>query len=162
MSIEDDEAQRKPEHVDPRSAPTLGRVLSLRETGLTYAVASLRTARTTADVHLVEIDEWNARRRRAGRPEVELQPRSTETTAQDTAERQTELMTEYEHHAMKLLAEVANAMGRIVGGGTSRVGDLREAVGLIHGLQQMVLSQAAARAYPDRYRLLGGMPGWRS
>jgi hypothetical protein len=33
--------------------------------------------------------------------------------------------------------------------------DLREVANHIHALQDKVLAQAAARAYPDRYRLMG-------
>lgn len=34
-------------------------------------------------------------------------------------------------------------------------GDIVEAVHDIHSLQRMILKQAAARAYPEKYRLLG-------
>lgn len=72
-----------------------------------------------------------------------------------------ELLSADEHHAMDLLAELNRVMRRIVSAGVdpgndSRAGDLREVTWHIHGLQNMVLSQAAARAYPERYRLLGG------
>ena len=45
----------------------------------------------------------------------------------------------------------------VIGNGPSREGDLSEMCAMIHGLQRAVLKQAAARAYPDRYRLLGGV-----
>ena len=74
----------------------------------------------------------------------------------------TELLTDDEHRAMQLLAEVRRLLGRIIAEGAdsatgtdSRSGDSREVAWHIHGLQNMVLSQAAARAYPHRYRLLG-------
>ena len=37
--------------------------------------------------------------------------------------------------------------------------DLREVAGHIHALQDKVLAQAAARAYPDEFRLMGGVVG---
>jgi len=65
-------------------------------------------------------------------------------------------LTRDELSAMSLTAELANALGRIVGDGRTRTADLTEAVHHIHALQHMIMSQAAARAYPDRFRLLGG------
>lgn len=65
-------------------------------------------------------------------------------------------LTADEHRFMDLTADLANLLGGIVGHDHSRAGDLNEAVAHIHALQAMVLAQAAARAYPDRYRLLGG------
>lgn len=67
-----------------------------------------------------------------------------------------EPLTVDEHRFMDLTADLANLLGGIVGHDHSRAGDLNEAVAHIHALQAMVLAQAAARAYPDRYRLLGG------
>jgi hypothetical protein len=65
-------------------------------------------------------------------------------------------LTDAEHAAMDLLAETARAMGAVIGdGGHQAANDMREVVLHIHALQNMILSQAAARAYPDRYRLLG-------
>jgi len=48
-----------------------------------------------------------------------------------------------------------NLLCRITGQGISREGDLRELTAHVHGIQRAVMKQAAARAYPDRYRLLG-------
>jgi len=57
---------------------------------------------------------------------------------------------------MDMTAELWNHLVRnVVGNGRSRLGDLGEIAGHIHGIQHAVMSQAAARAYPDRYRLLG-------
>lgn len=68
-----------------------------------------------------------------------------------------ELLTEAEHRAMDLTAELWNLLCKdVIGRGPSRAGDLRELIGHIHAIQHTVMSQAAARAYPDRYRLLGG------
>lgn len=46
-------------------------------------------------------------------------------------------------------------LGQIIGNGPTRGADLVEAGIHIHALQATVMSQAAARAHPDRLRLLG-------
>lgn len=68
-----------------------------------------------------------------------------------------ELLTDAEHHAMDLTVELWNTLARDVVGDTSgsRKADLRELAAHLHAIQQAVLSQAAGRAYPGRYRLLG-------
>lgn len=67
-----------------------------------------------------------------------------------------ELLTEAEHKAMALTADLWNLIGtEIVARGQSQTGDLRELADAIHTIQARILAQAAARAYPDRYRLLG-------
>lgn len=68
-----------------------------------------------------------------------------------------ELLTEAEHRAVALAADLWNVLAvDVIALGRSRNGDLDELRHHIHAIQQAVLSQAAARAYPDRYRLLGG------
>lgn len=68
-------------------------------------------------------------------------------------------LTDHEHRALDLTAELTNLVtGRIIGGTSvtqPRIGDVGEFVGHIHAIQHMILAQAAARAYPERYRLLG-------
>jgi hypothetical protein len=66
------------------------------------------------------------------------------------------LLTADEHEAIDLTGRLANLMDRIVGEGQTRTADLNEVVQRIQAIQHMILAQAAARAYPDRYRLLGG------
>jgi hypothetical protein len=66
-----------------------------------------------------------------------------------------EPLTSEEQHCMRMLSEVADLMSRIIGHDTTRAGDWNEAATHIHNLQHMVMAQAAARAYPDTYRLLG-------
>lgn len=73
-----------------------------------------------------------------------------------------ELLTEEEHGVVKKLAEVFGDMLDIINKSSngnahdsSRGPDICEVVNHIHALQNMVLAQAAARRYPDRYRLLG-------
>lgn len=68
-----------------------------------------------------------------------------------------ELLTEAEHKAMDLTAQLWNLLvSDVVGNGHSRAKDLHELVHHLHAIQHTVMSQAAARAYPNRYRLLGG------
>lgn len=67
----------------------------------------------------------------------------------------TELLTAEEHRAVDLTAELWNLLCSITGGEGSREGDLAELAGAVHVIQRAVLAQAGARAYPDRYRLLG-------
>jgi hypothetical protein len=67
-----------------------------------------------------------------------------------------ELLTAEEHEAMDATASLYRKLAKIIGSGAAEEGDLNEVAFHIHGLQHMILSQAAARAYPDRYRPLGG------
>lgn len=66
-----------------------------------------------------------------------------------------DFLTADEHRAMELSASLYLLLDVIVGNGPLRLGDLRELTGHIHGIQHAILSQAAARAYPHAYRLLG-------
>lgn len=66
------------------------------------------------------------------------------------------LLTADEHEAIRLLGKVANLLARsIIADGPTRGHDTDEAFFHVHALQRMVGSQAAARAYPDQFRLLG-------
>lgn len=67
-----------------------------------------------------------------------------------------DLLTDDEHKAIELAGELWGLLCRIVGHGRSAAADLSEACTHIHALQHAIMAQAAARAYPDRYRLLGG------
>jgi hypothetical protein len=69
-----------------------------------------------------------------------------------------ELLTTAEHDAIAKTAELWGALCAITSDGPARDGDLKELIFHIHGIQRAVLKQAAARAYPDLYRLLGGDP----
>ena len=60
-----------------------------------------------------------------------------------------ELLSDDEHRAVELLASVAKQFRKFCSGK-----DLTEAFAHIHDLQNMVLAQAAARAYPEKYRLM--------
>ena len=70
-----------------------------------------------------------------------------------------ELLTPAEKEAVAQAAKLFTMMCAIVRDGPSREQDLAEACTYIHGLQNMILAQAAARAYPDEYRLMGGTVG---
>lgn len=65
-------------------------------------------------------------------------------------------LTDAEHRCVRLAGELWNGLCQIVGNDESRAGDLAELVHHVHAIQNAVLAQAAARAYPGRYRLLGG------
>lgn len=71
-----------------------------------------------------------------------------------------DLLTPDEHALMATLASAANQFGAIIRAGDTGQGthDWAEVAADIHRLQQRVLAQAAGRAYPDQYRLLGGWP----
>lgn len=72
------------------------------------------------------------------------------------AERAEHLLTEDERTALRLSGELANACHRIIGDGPTAEHDWAEMASHIHVIQHAVMAQAAARAYPDEYRLLGG------
>ena len=65
-------------------------------------------------------------------------------------------MTADEHRAMELTAELANLCRKIVGTGNQADHDWNELAHRIHAVQHTILAQAAARAYPYKYRPLGG------
>lgn len=66
-------------------------------------------------------------------------------------------LTEAEVRAIDLAAELWNLMVRdVMARGLGRNGDASELAAHIHGIQQMIMSNAAARAYPSRFRLIGG------
>lgn len=68
-------------------------------------------------------------------------------------------LTGPEMMAMSTSAQLFNQMSAICGQGPTRQADLTEAAFHVHALQNMVLAQAGCRAYPDRYRLMGGTLG---
>jgi hypothetical protein len=69
----------------------------------------------------------------------------------------TELLTESEKALIDQLGKCYGAFTRIVGEGPTRSADITEFCTIIHAAQNTVMSQAAARAYPDTYRLLGDL-----
>jgi hypothetical protein len=64
-------------------------------------------------------------------------------------------LSDTEHDAIKKSAELATLIRNIIGDGLNSYHDWVEATVHIHAIQNMILSQAASRAYPDLYRLLG-------
>lgn len=66
-----------------------------------------------------------------------------------------DLMTQEEHDCMTVSAELAELLRKVIGDGRQTEHDWAEAAAHIHAIQRMVMSQAAARAFPDLYRLLG-------
>lgn len=71
----------------------------------------------------------------------------------------TELLTDHELKVMDLTTEIFNTMVQhVIARGPTHRGDVEELAFRIHAIQHMVMAQAAARAYPRRFRLLGGVP----
>lgn len=68
-------------------------------------------------------------------------------------------LTDDEQAAMDATVTLANALGRVVGDGPTRQGDLSELFGHVHAIQHAVMSQPFARAHPEEYRLLGEVVG---
>ena len=67
-----------------------------------------------------------------------------------------EMLSDNELRAMEITVELVNVMCKeVIGQGPTRDADVREFVHHVHIIQQAILSQAAGRAYPDRFRLLG-------
>lgn len=66
------------------------------------------------------------------------------------------LLTNDELVLIDKLGGCANLFAKIIGEGDQATNDLYECVDKIHQLQHMVMAQAAARAYPKKFRLLGG------
>lgn len=66
------------------------------------------------------------------------------------------LLTDLELEAMTLTGTLANLLRRIIGDGPTAEHDWAETAADVHRLQQRIMSQAAARAYPDKFRLMGG------
>lgn len=66
-----------------------------------------------------------------------------------------ELLTALEKRLVTNLGDFWADLCTIVGDGVTREADLAEAIVHVHALQHFVMAQAAARAYPTEYRLLG-------
>jgi hypothetical protein len=69
--------------------------------------------------------------------------------------RSVELLTDAERKALKMTGELANLVHREVITGPQAANDWNEFAMRIHAVQHMIMAQAAARAYPDEFRLLG-------
>jgi hypothetical protein len=66
-----------------------------------------------------------------------------------------ELLTDKEHEIVWRLGSIYRDLKHVISDGAQQEYDLNEATLHIHALQHMVMAQAAGRAYPDKYRLLG-------
>lgn len=67
------------------------------------------------------------------------------------------LMTDAEHRAMDLTAQLWDLMvTEVIEDGPAADQDRREFAAQIHAVQHTIMAQVAARAYPDKYRTLGG------
>lgn len=75
----------------------------------------------------------------------------TEPAADRTA-----LLTVDEREALELSGRLANVCRRIIGDGSQAEHDWAEMAHRIHAVQHSIMAQAAARAYPSEFRLLGG------
>lgn len=65
-------------------------------------------------------------------------------------------LSEAEMRAMGLTVDLVHVMCKeVIGHGPTRDADVREFVHHVHVIQQAILSQAAGRAHPELYRLLG-------
>ena len=65
------------------------------------------------------------------------------------------MLTEQEHEALDLTGDLASLMVYIIEDGSTHDEDMAEFVHHLHGIQNMILAQAAGRMYPERYRTLG-------
>ena len=66
------------------------------------------------------------------------------------------MLTEAERRAIELAGQIASIYAKeIVISGPTRSADIAEFFARIHDIQHAVMAQAAARAYPDLYRLAG-------
>lgn len=69
-------------------------------------------------------------------------------------------LTDAEKKAMELTAKLADlVMGEVIDKGPTSEMDVREFASHIHVIQRTIMSQAAARAHPELYRLLGSTVG---
>ncbi len=66
-----------------------------------------------------------------------------------------DLLTADEHAAIRMAGDLAVLLARVVGNGPSRAADIAELFASVHDIQARLMAQAAARAYPGRYRLMG-------
>lgn len=65
-------------------------------------------------------------------------------------------LSDAEHRAMDLTAKLWDLMVQeVIEDGPAAEQDRRELAAQIHAVQHTIMGQAAARAHPDKYRLLG-------
>lgn len=70
------------------------------------------------------------------------------------------MLTDAELKALELIADASNlVVTSVIGHGPTRDADVAEFIGHVHAIQHMIAANAAARQYPQRFRLLGRKPG---
>ena len=67
------------------------------------------------------------------------------------------LLTPREREAVQKAGDLWGDLCAIVGDGPTRDADLAELIVHVHAIQHAVMSQAAGRAYPSEFRLLGSV-----
>lgn len=70
------------------------------------------------------------------------------------------LLTDEELEAIELMGRVADLLAVIVAPGATAEQDTLELHHHVHAIQRAIGSQAAARAYPQRFRQLGDVGAW--
>jgi hypothetical protein len=75
--------------------------------------------------------------------------------AEGTSSDRGDLLTADEREALALSGQLAKLCRRIVGSGPQAADDWSELASRIHAVQHTIMAQAAARAYPFEFRLLG-------
>ncbi len=66
-----------------------------------------------------------------------------------------DLLTDDERKALRLSGKLVGLLHGIIGDGMQSANDWAEMAGHIHVIQRAIGAQAAARAYPGEFRLLG-------
>jgi hypothetical protein len=70
------------------------------------------------------------------------------------------LLTDEEKKAVRMAGELATLIEtHVILYGSSRAQDVAELEFYVHGIQRMIMAQAAARTYPVLYRMLGTTTG---
>jgi hypothetical protein len=72
-----------------------------------------------------------------------------------SSETDKQLLTDREHRVMEQIRDLHDNLLTVVGHDKTRTNDLNELFVHLHAIQRSVMAQASARAYPEKYRLLG-------
>lgn len=70
-----------------------------------------------------------------------------------------QVLTDLEREVVRDAGALWNKICQVVGDGPTRDADLAELIHHVHAIQHAVMSQAAGRAYPEEFRLLGSVIG---
>lgn len=66
------------------------------------------------------------------------------------------LLTDDEHEVIEMAGALWKKLNELLEHGAGWQGDRLELIGHVHAIQHAVMANAAARAYPELYRVLGG------